>query len=190
MQKYFCTVKKVTDENYAGLKADQARILFIIANAGAEGATDADLLAVNENGEPVTGDEKGLKVKTALLRTGLIRAETVPGERKGSERLYQYTGVPIGEHLSKSLRRVGGAVSVVGTGTKTQFAEELRKQAEANGVEMDEKKSISTVNGVWLRLQDLGIVEAVKKSDVAKQEAASDVAPETETTADDEAAEE
>lgn len=186
MRKYF-TTKKINEAHYEGLKADQARALFLIAEAGAEGLTDAQLAQFNENGEQVGEGEKGLKVKTALLVKGLLMAETVPGERKGSERTYAYTGAPIHSGLSASLQRVGNAVAAQGNGTKSQFAAKLAEQAVAAGEEMTEEKAVKTVNGVWLRMQDLGIVAAVKKSATAAPEAPQ--APIDETGEDDNAEE-
>lgn len=166
MRKYF-TTKKINEASYDGLKADQARILFLISESGADGITDAQLAGFNEKGEPVGEGEKGLKVKTALLVKGLVMAETVPGERKGSERTYQYTGAPIHSGLSASLQRVGKAVAAQGTGTKSQFAAKLAEQSAAEGVEMDEDKAVRAINGVWLRMQDLGIVASIKKNAAA-----------------------
>lgn len=179
MQKYTAP-RKLTDASYAGLKADQARALFLIAEAGKEGLTEAQLLVtrVNEAGEVVAEGGTPLKVKTALLRTGHIVGETIVGERKGSERTYQYTGLALSEDLSAALKTVGGAVRTLGTGTKTQFAEQLVREsvaaseaAVAAGGEalpvLELEKATRAVNGVWLRLQDRGIIVPVKKADVA-----------------------
>lgn len=183
MRKYF-TTKKINEAHYEGLKPDQARALYLISEAGTEGLTDAQLAQFNEKGEPVAEGEKGLKVKTALLVKGLLMAETVPGERKGSERTYAYTGAPIHDGLSASLQRVGNAVAAQGTGTKSQFAAKLAEQAAAAGEEMTEEKAVKTVNGVWLRMQDLGIVSAVKKSAAAASEAPQAPIDETGESAD------
>lgn len=165
MRKHTTTVKKLTDDHYAGLKADQARALFLIANAGAEGLTDEQLAGFNEAGEPVQEGEKGLKVKMALLATGLLKGENVATTRKSSERTYQYTGVALGDDLSAGLKQVGEAVRTIGTGTRTQFAEQLVRDAEARGETLELEKAVKTVNGIWLRLHDRGIIVPVKKAD-------------------------
>lgn len=177
MQKY-STSRKVTEASYAGLKPDQARALFLIAEAGKEGITDEQLLGYDVDGNATTDPALGLKVKTALLRTGFVQSETILGERKGSERTYVYTGLPLSADLSPALRKIGAAVASLGTGTKTEFADrlvELHKAesdaAVASGAEALEEltteKAVKMVNGVWLRLQDRGIINPVKKSEAA-----------------------
>lgn len=178
MQKYTAP-RKLTDASYNGLKPDQARALFLIAEAGKDGLTDAQLSAiqVNEVGEVVAEGGTPLKVKMALLRTGHVVGETIASERKGSERTYQYTGVPLGADLSPALRTVGGAVAALNIGTKSQFAEQLVRDSQAAsdaavaaGGEalpvLELEKANRAVNGVWLRLQDRGIIVPVKKSEV------------------------
>lgn len=177
MRKYF-TTKNITDKHYEGLAKDQARILFLIASAGADGITDEQLAGYNADGNPVAEGDKPLKVKTALLATGLVLGEKVPTERKGSERTYQYTGLAISDSLSPALRRVGRAVALQGTGTKSQFAAKYKEEGANNGVEMDDAAALKAVNGVWLRLQDLGIVQAVKKTAAADAPASDEGAAE------------
>lgn len=180
MQKYTAP-RKLTDASYTGLKPDQARALFLIAEAGKDGLTDAQLEAikVNEAGEVVTEGGAPLKVKMALLRTGHVVGETIQGERKGSERTYQYTGVALTDDLSPALKTVGSAVAALNIGTKSQFAEQLVKDSQAAsdaavaaGNEalpvLDADKANRAVNGVWLRLQDRGIIVPVKKADAAQ----------------------
>lgn len=176
MRKYFCN-KTIKDSHYEGLKPDQARALYLIAESGAEGLTDAQLATFNADGNPVAEGEKGLKVKTALLATGHLIGETIPSERKGSERTYQFTGVPLTDDLSPSLRTVGEAVRALGTGTKSQFAEQLLRDAEARGETLDADKAAKTVNGVWLRLQDRGIIVPIKKSEVKADNSVAEVEP-------------
>jgi hypothetical protein len=182
MQKY-STSRKVTENSYTGLKPDQARALFLIAEAGKEGITDEQLLGYDVDGNPTTDPALGLKVKTALLRTGFVQSETIIGERKGSERTYAYTGLPLSADLSPALRKIGAAVASLGTGTKSDFAERLvalhtaeSEAAVAAGndafEELTQEKAVKMVNGVWLRLQDRGIINPVKKSEAAAQSAA------------------
>lgn len=179
MQKYTAP-RKLTDASYNGLKPDQARALFLIAEAGKEGLTDDQLKAfkVNEAGEVVTEGGTPLKVKMALLRTGHVVGETIIGERKGSERTYQYTGVALSDDLSPALKSVGSAVRTLNMGTKSQFAEQLVRDSQAAAdaavaagneapAVLDIEKANRAVNGVWLRLQDRGIIVAVKKSEAA-----------------------
>lgn len=167
--RYFYNAKTLGDAQLTGVKPDQAQVLHKLFDSGKDGLTDAELAAFNESGEALTGaeGEKGLKVKPALLRTGLIRAEQVSGERAASERTYEHTGNPLGDHFSESMKRVGGAVIRQGRGTKTQFAETYRAMAAEAGHEITLEHAVKSVSGVWLRLQDSSIIRRVKKGEAA-----------------------
>jgi hypothetical protein len=182
MKKY-TTSRKVTEKSYEGLKPDQARALFLIAESGKDGVTDEQLLGFDVDGNVTTDPALGLKVKQALLFTGSVQVESIAGERKGSERSYVYTGLPISDDLSASLKKIATAVALIGTGTKSAFAEQLVRESQAEvdaavaaGGEAGEvltlEKASKMVNGVWLRLQDRGIIKPVKKADLAAQQAA------------------
>ena len=69
---------------------------------------------------------------------------------------------------------VGEAVRALGTGTKSQFAEQLVRDSEAKGEAIDAEKAGKTVNGVWLRLQDRGVITPIKKADVKAGESATE----------------
>lgn len=167
--RYFYNAKTLGDAQLSKVKPDQAQVLHKLFDSGSEGLTDADLAKFSEAGEALTGaeGEKVLKVKPALLRTGLVRAEQVTGERAASERTYEHTGNPLGDHFSDSMKKVGGAVIRQGRGTKTQFAETYRAMAAEAGHEITLEHAVKSVSGVWLRLQDSGIIRRVKKNEAA-----------------------
>lgn len=167
--RYFYNAKTLGDAQLTGVKPDQAQVLHKLFDSGKDGLTDSELAAFNENGEALAGTEgeKALRVKPALLRTGLVRAEQVSGERAASERTYEHTGNPLGEHFSESMKRVGGAVIRQGRGTKTQFAETYRAMAAEAGHEITLEHAVKSVSGVWLRLQDSQIIRRVKKGEAA-----------------------
>jgi hypothetical protein len=185
--KRYTTSRKLTDKSYDGLKPDQARALFLIAEAGKEGLTDVDLqgIRVNEAGEVVTdGTGNPLKVKLALLSTGSVQATHEAGPRKASERNYRYTGAPIGDDLPASLKKVGAAVAVLGFGTKGQFAEELVRQSQAEAdahatanpeaeplAVLSQEEAVKRINAVWLRVNDRGLVKPELKGAKVEGEA-------------------
>lgn len=179
------TNRKIAEANYKGLKADQARALFLIAEAGAEGLTDDDLAKLNVNGEVKQEGEKGLKVKLALLGTGFIIRNSIPTERKGSERAYEFTGTAIPAGKSATVQMVAAAVEAQKSGSKSDFARKLLEQQTAAGNEAvaDEDKALKVVSGVWMRLQDMGILRQVRKADLAA--AAASAAPSETGTADE-----
>jgi len=178
--RYFYNAKTLGDAQLSKVKPDQAHVLNKLFDSEKEGLTDADLAAFNENGEALTGaeGEKALRVKPALLRTGLVRAEQIVGERAASERMYEHTGNDLGEHFSDSMKKVGGAVIRRGRGTKTQFAETYREMAAEAGHEISLEHAVKSVSGVWLRLQDTGIIRRVKKNDDKPAAAAGTETPE------------